>query len=80
MTHLSPPSTAPAWGLRRRLADGAPGAGAHDEAGAVRDAYRAVGVPESYLIAPDGTVLWRHAGGLHDTPKAAREAVEKALK
>ena len=51
----------------------------HDGAGRVRDAYRAVGVPESYLIAPDGTVLWRHAGGLHGAPDAARSAVERAL-
>jgi cytochrome c biogenesis protein CcmG, thiol:disulfide interchange protein DsbE len=53
---------------------------AHDPAGAVRDRYRAVGVPESYLIAPNGTVLWRHAGGLHGAPEAARAAVERALK
>ena len=52
----------------------------HDPEARVREAYQAVGVPESYLISPNGKILWRHAGGLHGTPEAARRAVEAALK
>ncbi len=36
----------------------------HDPDERVRMAYQTIGVPESFLIAPDGRLLWRHIGPL----------------
>lgn len=52
---------------------------AHDPEAVVQQRYSTVGVPESYLIGRDGTVLWRQTGGLHGNTAAAREAVERAI-
>jgi cytochrome c biogenesis protein CcmG, thiol:disulfide interchange protein DsbE len=52
---------------------------AHDPDGRVKDLYRTVGVPETYLISGDGRLLWRQQGGLHGNPNAARGAIEAAL-
>lgn len=35
---------------------------ARDADGRVQDAFRSIGVPETFLIGADGTLLWRHAG------------------
>jgi peroxiredoxin len=45
----------------------------------VQDAYRVVGVPESYLLGTDGRVLWHRTGGIHGGTDEARAAVAKAL-
>ncbi len=39
-----------------------------DVTGTVQERFQSIGVPESYLIAADGTLLWRHVGELpaHD--------------
>ena len=38
-----------------------------------------VGVPESYLVAPDGRLLWHRTGGIHGSVGEARTAVVRAL-
>jgi peroxiredoxin len=45
----------------------------------VEHRFQTVGVPETYLIGTDGRLLWRHAGGIHADPGAARTAIEQAL-
>jgi cytochrome c biogenesis protein CcmG, thiol:disulfide interchange protein DsbE len=52
---------------------------AMDIDGAAKTAYQAVALPESYLVGPDGRLLWRHQGGLHGDVADARAAVERAL-
>lgn len=52
---------------------------AHDPDGIVQQRYSTVGVPESYLIGRNGTLLWRQTGGLHGNTAAARDAVERAI-
>ena len=52
---------------------------AHDPEGRIQRLYRAVGVPETYLVSRDGRLLWRQQGGLHGNPQAARASVERAL-
>jgi peroxiredoxin len=52
---------------------------AHDPSGTVQDLYQVMAVPETYLVATDGRLLWRQAGGLHGAPEAARRAVVAAL-
>jgi thiol-disulfide isomerase/thioredoxin len=42
-----------------------------DEAGSLAEAYRAVGLPVTYVISPDGTVL-HHVGGLVQAPTLER--------
>ena len=53
---------------------------AHDPDGRIQRLYRAVGVPETYLVSRDGRLLWRQQGGLHGNPQAARAAVDQALR
>jgi len=50
-----------------------------DPAGAIQQAYRVVGVPETFLVGADGRLLWRQAGGLHGDVAAVRAAVTRAL-
>lgn len=52
---------------------------AHDPAGDIQRTYALVGVPTTFVIAPDGTLLWRHTGNIGDTFDDARAAVRKAL-
>lgn len=49
---------------------------AHDPDGRAEETFRAVGVPESYLIGKDGRVRLRHAGALD---ASVRAEVERAL-
>lgn len=42
---------------------------ARDADGVIQERFRTIGVPESYLIGADGTLLWRHPGDL--TPRRA---------
>lgn len=40
---------------------------ARDADGRVQDVFRSIGVPETFLVGADGTLLWRHAGDV--TPR-----------
>jgi hypothetical protein len=50
-----------------------------DPADDVRTQFQSIGVPESYLVAADGRLLWRQIGAFPDGAAAARAAVERAL-
>lgn len=52
---------------------------AHDRDGEVQRSFQAVGVPETYLIAGDGTLLWVRRGGLHGAPDSVRAALDQAV-
>jgi len=45
----------------------------------VRGQYAAVGIPESWLVSADGTLLWRHSGAIPAGDPAVRAAIEAAL-
>lgn len=49
---------------------------AHDPAGEIERAFPALGVPASYLIDPDGTLLWKHVGVL---PGGVDSVIVRAL-
>jgi thiol-disulfide isomerase/thioredoxin len=52
---------------------------AYDPAGTTADAFRVDGMPESFLIGPDGTIVYSHRGFvLKDAPKIEAE-IKKAL-
>lgn len=46
----------------------------------VSTVFLALGVPASYLIGRDGTLLWRHLGVLRDTNAEFRAALAEALR
>jgi thiol-disulfide isomerase/thioredoxin len=50
-----------------------------DPEGRVRRLYQGIGVPESYLIAADGTLLLRQFGAIPAGANAIRDAIEEAL-
>ena len=52
----------------------------HDPDGTVQDRYQTMGVPESFLIAADGTLLWRRVGELPASDSGLAAAVEQALR
>lgn len=52
---------------------------AHDPGGEIRGVYQSLGIPESYLISPDGRLLYRHPGAFPEGAAAMREAIEQAL-
>ena len=60
-------------------AEGATFTSARDADGRVRDAFMSIGVPESYLIAPDGTLLWRGIGAIPAGAPTLRAEIDKAL-
>jgi cytochrome c biogenesis protein CcmG, thiol:disulfide interchange protein DsbE len=45
----------------------------------VRGQFATVGIPESWLVSSDGTLLWRHAGAITAGDRAVRSAIEMAL-
>ena len=49
---------------------------AHDPDGRIEAAYPAIGVPASYLVGRDGTLLWKRVGVL---PPSVAEVIEEAL-
>ncbi len=49
-----------------------------DVNGIVQDRFRSIGVPESYLIGADGTILWRHVGELPANDAGLSAALERA--
>jgi len=51
----------------------------HDPEGEVQHSFQAVGVPESYLIAGDGRLLWVQRGGIHAELDSARAAIDRAM-
>lgn len=51
----------------------------HDPDDRVSSTFRLMGVPATFLIAPDGTLLWRHTGPVQaDDPELAR-LIDQAL-
>ena len=51
----------------------------HDPDDRVSSTFRLLGVPTTFLIAPDGTLLWRHTGPVRaDDPELAR-LIEQAV-
>lgn len=50
-----------------------------DGEGRVQRLFQTIGVPETFLIAPDGKLLWRHIGSLQRGAAGARTAIEHAL-
>lgn len=51
-----------------------------DPAGRVQDAFQTIGVPETFLIAADGTLLWRRVGELRRNDAELAAALERALR
>jgi cytochrome c biogenesis protein CcmG/thiol:disulfide interchange protein DsbE len=50
-----------------------------DPDGEIQTAYSTMGVPNTFLIGPDGTVLWKHVGPVTaDNPELVR-LIEKSL-
>ena len=45
----------------------------------VRGRFAAVGIPESWLIAADGKLLWRHSGAIAPGDEGVRSAIISAL-
>jgi hypothetical protein len=41
--------------------------------------FLAVGVPASYLIARDGTLLWRHVGPIQENDPVLTRLLDSAL-
>ncbi len=41
--------------------------------------FSIVGVPTTYLIAPDGTVLWKHVGPVRADDAELRRLIEQSL-
>jgi peroxiredoxin len=53
---------------------------AHDPDGRVQQLYRVAAVPETYLISPDGRLVWRQSGGLHGAADEARTIIDQTLR
>lgn len=51
----------------------------HDPEGTIRDRYQSLGIPESYLISPDGKLLFRNPGAFPEGAATVRAAIEAAL-
>lgn len=51
----------------------------HDEQGDIRTRYQSLGIPESYLISPDGKLLFRNPGAFPEGALKVRAAIEAAL-
>jgi len=51
----------------------------HDQEARLQSAYHVSGVPSTYLVGSDGTLLWQHTGGIHGATDNVRAAVESAI-
>ncbi|HEX5830954.1 MAG TPA: TlpA disulfide reductase family protein, partial [Gemmatimonadaceae bacterium] len=51
-----------------------------DPEGRVQDAFQTIGVPETFLIAADGTLLWRRVGELRRNDAELAAALERVLR
>ena len=52
---------------------------AHDPMSTINQTYEVVGVPTTFIVGNDGTLLWRHTGNVTDVMPDARATIEKAL-
>lgn len=52
---------------------------AHDPSADVQQAFQAVGVPETYLVGADGTLLWVRRGGIHGLGDSLRVSLDRAV-
>jgi cytochrome c biogenesis protein CcmG/thiol:disulfide interchange protein DsbE len=52
---------------------------AHDPMSTINQTYEVVGVPTTFIVGKDGTLLWRHTGNVTDVMPDARATIEKAL-
>ena len=50
-----------------------------DADGRMQRLFQTVGLPETFLIAPDGTLIWRHFGALKPGAVEARRQIDQAL-
>jgi thiol-disulfide isomerase/thioredoxin len=50
-----------------------------DAQGRLQRLYQTVGLPETFLIAPDGTLIWRHLGALKPGAEELRRQIDQAL-
>ena len=50
-----------------------------DADGRTQRLFQTVGLPETFLIAPDGTLLWRHFGALQPGAADLRRRIDQAL-
>jgi cytochrome c biogenesis protein CcmG/thiol:disulfide interchange protein DsbE len=48
---------------------------AHDPGQAIQQLYQVVGVPETFLIGPDGRLLWRGLGNIRPSLDSVRKLV-----
>lgn len=51
----------------------------HDPEGTIRGRYQSLGIPESYLISPEGKLLFRNPGAFPEGAANVRAAIEAAL-
>ena len=50
-----------------------------DGEGRMQRLYQTVGLPETFLIAPDGTLIWRHFGALRPGAVELRRQIDQVL-
>jgi cytochrome c biogenesis protein CcmG/thiol:disulfide interchange protein DsbE len=50
-----------------------------DPDGEVTTTYSTMGVPNTFLIGPDGTLLWKHVGPVAADDAELRRLIEKSL-
>jgi thiol-disulfide isomerase/thioredoxin len=50
-----------------------------DADGRAQRLFQTVGLPETFLIAPDGTLIWRHFGALQQGAVELRRHIDQAL-
>jgi Thiol-disulfide isomerase and thioredoxins len=50
-----------------------------DPDGSAQRLFQTVGLPETFLIASDGTLLWRHFGALSPGAVTARREIDRAM-
>jgi thiol-disulfide isomerase/thioredoxin len=51
----------------------------HDPMSAINESYDVVGVPTTFIVGKDGTLLWRHTGNITDAMADARATIERSL-
>jgi peroxiredoxin len=52
---------------------------AHDPMSTINQTYEVVGVPTTFIVGRDGTLLWRHTGNVTEVMADARATIDKAL-
>jgi cytochrome c biogenesis protein CcmG/thiol:disulfide interchange protein DsbE len=50
-----------------------------DPSGDVTSQFSMIGVPNTFLIGADGTLLWKKVGPVHATDEELRGLIEKSL-